>query len=110
MDYPDLVLSDVNQLTTSGEAGTIYNGVADWLYEEEILGQSHTTFINSDGSKLAYISFNDSGVDEHSLVKFGQKSSLKFRYPKAGTTNPIATVFVKTLNKKGRDENGFYLI
>ena len=110
MDYPDLVLSDVNQLTTSGEAGTIYNGVADWLYEEEILGQSHTTFINNDGSKLAYISFNDSGVDEHSLVKFGQKSSLKFRYPKAGTTNPIATVFVKTLNKKGRDENGFYII
>ena len=30
--------SVVTQLTDSGEPGTIYNGVADWLYEEEILG------------------------------------------------------------------------
>ena len=32
------IISVVTQLTDSGEPGTIYNGVADWLYEEEILG------------------------------------------------------------------------
>ena len=86
----------------TGEPGTIYNGVADWLYEEEILGQSHTVYPARDGSKLAYISFNDTGVEAHEMRKYGGNAgSLKFRYPKAGATNPRATIFVQTLNKQG---------
>ena len=94
----------MHQLTSSGEPGTIYNGIADWLYEEEILGQSHATYITNDGSKLAYISFNDTNVKEHALHKFGQKSSVKFRYPKAGTRNPTAGVFVRELTRSGKGQ------
>ena len=98
-----LTPSLITQLTVTGEPGTIYNGVADWLYEEEILGQSHTVSPASDGTKLAYISFNDTGVERHEMQKYGANSgSLKFRYPKAGTTNPTATIFVQTLNKQGK--------
>ena len=102
--FTQLDISVVTQLTSSGEAGTIYNGVADWLYEEEILGQSHTVFTNKQGSRLAYISFNDTGVERHEMQKYGGSSggSLKFRYPKAGTINPTATVFVQTLDKQGK--------
>ena len=92
----------MHQLTTSGIAGTIYNGVADWLYEEEILGKSETIYINKDGTKMAYIFFNDSGVEQHELQKFGQQDSvLRFRYPKAGTKNPVVKVYVQELNKNG---------
>ena len=93
----------MHQLTTSGIAGTIYNGVADWLYEEEILGKSETIYINKDGTKMAYIFFNDSGVEQHELQKFGQQDSvLRFRYPKAGSQNPVVKVFVKELSKNGK--------
>ena len=102
--FTQLDISVVTQLTDSGEAGTIYNGVADWLYEEEILGQSHTVYTNKQGSRLAYISFNDTGVERHEMQKYGGSSggSLKFRYPKAGTINPTATIFVQTLDKQGK--------
>jgi len=102
---PSLDSSVVHQVTSSGVSGTVYNGVADWLYEEEILGQSHTTYVSNDGTKLAYISFNDSRVEEHVLHKIGKtrnkETELKFRYPRAGSTNPSASIFVKNLNKQG---------
>ena len=41
------MFSVVHQVTSSGVSGTVYNGVADWLYEEEILGQSHTTYVSN---------------------------------------------------------------
>ena len=68
------------------------------------IGQSHTVYTNSEGSRLAYISFNDTGVERHEMQKYGgsRGGSLKFRYPKAGTTNPTATIFVQTLNKQGK--------
>ena len=50
----------VTALTTTGQRGNIYNGVADWLYEEEILAQSSALWPAEDGSKLAYLVFNDS--------------------------------------------------
>ena len=119
------LFSVLHQLTATGEPGTIYNGIADWLYEEEILGQSHTTYVTKDGSKLAYISFNDSQVEEHALhnvwntllylpkskasfLQIGktrnEASELKFRYPKAGSTNPKARIFVKKLTKQGNGD------
>ena len=49
-------------LTTSGEPGTVYHGVADWLYEEEILGASRALWVSPDQTHLAFLSFNDSKV------------------------------------------------
>ena len=92
----------MHQLTTSGKAGTVYNGVADWLYEEEILGRSETIYINNDATRMAYIFFNDTGVEQHELQKFNQQDSvLRFRYPKAGSQNPVVKVFIKELKKNG---------
>ena len=38
--------------------------VADWLYEEEILGSSAALWVAADGATLAYATFNDTGVEE----------------------------------------------
>ena len=89
---PSLKSSRVFGVTDWGEAGNIYNGVADWLYEEEILGQSAALWPSEDGSKLAYLVFNDSLVDLVTLDNFGldgisagktnYPENKKLRYPK----------------------------
>ena len=85
-----LFSSSVFRLTDSGEAGTLYNGVADWLYEEEILAQSPAIFISSQATRMAFMSFNDSKVELSTMKRFSkevdnqERRELKFRYPKAG--------------------------
>ena len=38
----------------------------------------------------------------HKIGKTRNKETeLKFRYPRAGSTNPSASIFVKNLNKQG---------
>ena len=61
---------------------------------EEILGQSEALWMSPDGSRIAYITFNDSMVDLVTLREYGNpKDSVlpikevnlkekKFRYPK----------------------------
>ena len=46
-------------------SGTIYNGVADWLYEEEILGTD--TALWPHAASLAFLSFNDTEVEASTL-------------------------------------------
>ena len=61
---------------------------------EEILGQSEALWVSPDGSRLAYIKFNDSLVDLVTLREYGSPKESgapikevntrekKFRYPK----------------------------
>ena len=93
----------------TGETGTVYNGVSDWLYEEEILAASRAVFLNPRATKLAYMSFNDSNVELHTMKSFSHGGSqgrdLKFRYPKAGSPNPSVSVYVQDLREDGVSEN-----
>jgi len=111
---PNMKTGAVHRITLSGLRGTIYNGVADWLYEEEILGQSEALWVSKEGSKLAYVTFNDTLVEKVTLREYGtpkdsgapiKEKGLRektFRYPKAGSTNPTVEVFVHTLRKDGK--------
>ena len=100
----------VTALTRTGERGTIYNGVADWLYEEEILGQSPAMWPAGDGSRLAYLVFNDSQVELVTLENFGLERSSggktnhqenkKLRYPKVRSLLTQNYEFSKILREK----------
>ena len=78
--------SAVERLTRSGVPGTVYNGVTDWLYEEEILGSEVALWPSRSGARLAYLTFNDTEVELITLRNFSpeEKSSHrdKVRYPK----------------------------
>ena len=97
--------SQVTALTKTGERGNIYNGVADWLYEEEILAQSPALWPAEDGSRLAYLVFNDSQVELVTLENFGVERSSggetqhqenkKLRYPKVRSLSTQITSFQK---------------
>lgn len=50
------------RLTDTGVPGIIYNGVPDWLYQEEVLPKPEALWPSPDGSLLLYAAFNDSKV------------------------------------------------
>lgn len=85
------------QITFDGEENTVYNGITDWLYEEEIFLHSTALFWSPSENKLAYVKFNDSNVDYYMFPIYdGTQYNYvnKIRYPKADAKNPIVKVFI----------------
>lgn len=56
---PDSVV----QLTHDGSVDEIYNGIPDWVYEEEVLDTNKALHASPDGKFLAFAQFNDSMVN-----------------------------------------------
>ncbi len=96
----DLASMEEKQVTKDGEQNKIINGVPDWVYEEE-LGLTEAVEWSPDGSKLAYLRFDESGVREFNLTYYGElyPNESKYKYPKAGESNSIVTVHVYDFNK-----------
>lgn len=53
--------------TALGRAGVVYNGIPDWTYENvpELNGRSSGLAFSPDGLFLAFLTFNDSDVNEY---------------------------------------------
>ncbi|XP_046386963.1 inactive dipeptidyl peptidase 10-like isoform X2 [Ischnura elegans] len=96
------------RLTNSGTPGVIFNGVTDWLYEEEILNTHRALWFSPDGRWIVYATFNDSQVGEMRFPFYGGGSNgvgaprypqiRSLRYPKAGTPNPVVTLWALELS------------
>ncbi len=90
----DIAKKATKQLTTDGIKNKIINGVTDWVYEEEF------SFVrafewNSDGTKIAFLRFDETNVPEFSMDVYGEELYQKpyvFKYPKAGENNAIVTL------------------
>ncbi|CAI6099536.1 unnamed protein product [Clonostachys chloroleuca] len=89
--------STVFRITRNG-GQDMFNGVPDWVYEEEIFMDRFTLWWAPDGEYIAYLSFNETGVEVSTVqyYKDGQDTppylrELKLRYPKVGTKNPTVT-------------------
>jgi len=99
--YRDTPESQDIMVSTSGRPGVVFNGVADWVYEEEVLSDTKAMYFSPDGDKLAWIEFNDTDVDVMTITHYGQPGNLQFqypiqtplRYPKPGRRNPTVQVF-----------------
>lgn len=87
VDLPSGVL---RRLTSDGQPGTRLNGVADWLYQEE-LDLDRAFFFSPDGKKILFLSFDDSqvGINPIATDAVPFASIEEQRYPTAGTANPI---------------------
>lgn len=59
------------QITSDGVIDTIYNGIPDWVYEEEILSTNKAMYFTPSGSKMAFARFNDEDVQEFYYTKYG---------------------------------------
>uniref|UniRef100_A0A672H9P8 A-type potassium channel modulatory protein DPP6 n=1 Tax=Salarias fasciatus TaxID=181472 RepID=A0A672H9P8_SALFA len=99
--YRSKVESRSIRLVSTGKEGVIFNGLSDWLYEEEIF-QSHIAhWWSPDGARLAYATINDSLVPRMELPMFTgtpYPMGKDYHYPKAGEENPVITLYVVNLN------------
>ncbi|XDG06227.1 hypothetical protein ABKA04_005842 [Annulohypoxylon sp. FPYF3050] len=99
----------ISQITDDGSPD-LFNGVPDWVYEEEIFGDRSAIWFSPDGEVLAYLSFNETGVETFTVQYFMNNQEiapvyprlLDLRYPKVGTTNP--TVSLTLLNIESEEK------
>lgn len=92
----DLQSLSSKQLTTDGAEGSIINGHADWVYEEEFSLVRAYAF-NASGSHITYLKFDESEVPEFSMDVYGQNLypyPYRFKYPKAGEKNADVSVYL----------------
>ncbi|MDT0606751.1 S9 family peptidase [Croceitalea rosinachiae] len=85
----DLVSKNTQQVTDDGSYGTIINGITDWVYEEEFSFVQAFEW-NSDGSKIAFLRFDETNVPHFSMDVYGTNLypfQHEFKYPKAGEEN-----------------------
>uniref|UniRef100_A0A2K6ENI0 Dipeptidyl peptidase like 10 n=1 Tax=Propithecus coquereli TaxID=379532 RepID=A0A2K6ENI0_PROCO len=96
---PDIKSSSL-RLTSSGKEGVIFNGIADWLYEEELLRSHIAHWWSPDGERLAFLMINNSLVPTMVIPRFTGElypKGKQYPYPKAGQVNPTIKLYVVNL-------------
>ncbi|KAG3277164.1 dipeptidyl peptidase like 6 [Ictidomys tridecemlineatus] len=94
------------RVVSTGKEGVIYNGLSDWLYEEEILKTHIAHWWSPDGTRLAYATINDSRVPLMELPTYtgsAYPTVKPYHYPKAGSENPSISLHVIGLNGPTHD-------
>ena len=92
----ELMTGDTKQITTDGLYGRIINGITDWVYEEEFAFVQAFEW-NSDGTKIAFIRFDETNVPQFSMDVYGTElypSQYEFKYPKAGEENAKVSLHI----------------
>nr|XP_003707763.1 PREDICTED: venom dipeptidyl peptidase 4 isoform X1 [Megachile rotundata] len=92
--------SQERRLTHTGKPGVVFNGIPDWVYEEEVLASASALWFSPDGKHLAFITFNDTNVKDIVIPKYGTPGGIVYqypleeniKYPKAGSPNPVVSL------------------
>lgn len=90
----NIASGETKQVTEDGVQNKIINGVTDWVYEEEFAFVRAFEW-NADGSKIAFLRFDETNVPEFSMDVYGTglyQQPHVFKYPKAGENNSIVTL------------------
>ncbi|KAI8824407.1 dipeptidyl peptidase IV N-terminal region-domain-containing protein [Fimicolochytrium jonesii] len=88
-------------ITNDGSANII-NGIADWVYEEEVFGSHEAMWFSPDGTHVAYLKFNETEVPEYNLQYYERNKQNSYpegvsvKYPKPGYPNPVVTLHIAT--------------
>lgn len=92
----DLQTNKIMQITKDGVKNKIINGFCDWVYEEEFSFTKAFEW-SPDGSKIAFLRFDETAVPEYTLEYFNNEvypEANKFKYPKVGEKNSLVTVWI----------------
>ena len=97
-------LSDTPIIQITKDGGQeMFNGVPDWVYEEEVFSGNSATWYSPDGNYIAFLATDESRVPEYPVQYFlsrpgGKRPSVgeenypevrQIKYPKSGSPNPI---------------------
>uniref|UniRef100_A0A8R1XPH9 Uncharacterized protein n=1 Tax=Onchocerca volvulus TaxID=6282 RepID=A0A8R1XPH9_ONCVO len=95
--------SHVHQITRDNES-LVYNGIMDWIYEEEIFSSNVGMWWSKSGQYLAFIKIDDRKVPLIQYSVFGQQqypTANKIPYPKAGVKN-LPEITINIWDKKSK--------
>lgn len=95
----DLETRQTRRLTDDGRWNEVINGTTDWVYEEEFATTKAYAF-SPDGSRLAYLRFDESQVPMMEMMRYDGKlynRAFSFKYPKAGERNSTVELWVVDL-------------
>ncbi len=102
----DLNDSVITQITHDGEFNSIINGTTDWVYEEEF-GFVKAYQWSPDGKSIAFLRFDEFGVEEFSMMQYKEElypKVTKFKYPKAGEENSKVSLHLYDLEQNRTDQ------
>ena len=97
----DVTTKKTTQITKDGKKNAIINGITDWVYEEEFAFVRAFDW-NADGTKLAFIKFDESDVPVFSMDIYGEDlypQQQVFKYPKAGENNSKVSLHLFDVSK-----------
>ncbi|VDP32082.1 unnamed protein product [Soboliphyme baturini] len=84
------------KLTNTGSK-VVFNGVPDWVYEEEVLESDSAMWWSHSGGHLAYLTINDTRVQNISMTYYPEPPAvypeiINISYPKVNTPIPEVRV------------------
>lgn len=102
------LLENDTRLTYTGQPDVIYNGIPDWLYQEDIFKSPEALWSSYDSSHILYATFNDTEVGILNFPwfstpplfagKHAHRTSFPnyrtVRYPTPGSQNPKVQLWV----------------
>lgn len=92
----NLISGVTTQITKDGKKNAIINGITDWVYEEEFSFVKAFDW-NADGTKIAFIRFDETNVPEFSMDIYNEglyPTQNVFKYPKAGEKNAEVSLHI----------------
>ncbi|KAF9977561.1 hypothetical protein BGZ73_005690 [Actinomortierella ambigua] len=100
--YEDMITR--HQVTFDG-APNVFNGITDWVYEEEVYSSTNALWWSPDGTALAFLRFDETEVPEFHYPIFmdgkleapDYPRDIMMKYPKAGYPNPIVSLHIHRL-------------
>ncbi|MBP8291249.1 MAG: DPP IV N-terminal domain-containing protein [Caldilineaceae bacterium] len=88
---------DAQRLTSDG-GETVFNGILDWVYNEELATRAAQPAYawSPDGARLIYLRLDESAVQSHPVTDYRPvPPTIGYtRYPTAGTANPTPSLHV----------------
>ncbi|KAF9814328.1 hypothetical protein IEO21_05171 [Rhodonia placenta] len=103
------------RVTTTGNT-SMFNGVPDWVYEEEVFSTNYALWWSPDSQNIAFLSLDETAVDEYTYPIYNPKSDsytvvpypeqIKMKYPKPGYSNPLVSLHIFQVDKFMKSSTG----
>lgn len=95
--------NDAPMRVTFDGGENVFNGVPDWVYEEEVFAGNSALWWAPSGEKLAYLRTDDSLVPDFPIQLFVQPPAAyprlsELKYPKPGFSNPQVELWIYDLS------------
>ncbi|KAG4306536.1 hypothetical protein PORY_000524 [Pneumocystis oryctolagi] len=99
-------MGNAKQITFDG-SDSIFNGIPDWVYEEEVLSSNYALWWSPDSKYLCFMRTDDTHVNNFSLpfytedYMFNAPTYPRFmtlKYPRVGSKNPVVSLHLVNLD------------